>query len=283
MLVLLTQLIVENANACDTDGIKADFLQAFPANGSLDVPLDSVIRLEFGNGVFSEDRHVVLKQDKTELDIETSTVLHNPSLVGEQGVIEVTPIHHLEPNQNFTVELDGEPVLTFLSSDEFTKPIEEIPSLAWVDQYFYDNSFYGEIEDCSPSTQTELYLQFNEMLSEHAVVINRVNSDGTPFNIENEEELFHMILNPETNYISFIEKNTVEGEEFCFQAAYVNEAGKVGEFSYPICGSEFNYEEWRCGTGSPFGMISCSTMPAQDFAWMSLAFGLVGLMRRRRE
>lgn len=284
MLYLLTQLTIQNAEACDPAVATAELLNTFPANGSLEVPLDAVLLFEFGNGVLSEDMDFVLKQDEVELEIETKTVLHNPSLVGEQAIVEIAPVGQLAPDQDFIVELDGRPVMTFLTAKELAGEIEAVPSIGWVDQYFYDNTAYGEWNECGPATQTDLYLQFNGILPEHAVVINRVNPDGTPFVAENEnEEPFFMILKPETDYISLIEQNTEENEEFCFSAAYVNEAGEAGEFSTPVCGSEYNYDEFRCGTGDFFGMMSCSAMPVQDFAWMSLAFGLVGLTRRRRK
>jgi hypothetical protein len=280
MLFLLTQLITLTSDACEPVNTSAQLLNSFPENGSLQVPRDAVLKLEFGNGILSEDMKFILRQDEVELEIETEVILHNASLAGNPAIVEIVPMGELAPNQDFIVELDGEPILAFLTSKEFSKPVEDIPSLSWVDSYFYDNSLYAADASCEPATQTDLYLQFYGRIPDYAIVINRVDQNGVPLL---EENPFFMNLETETDYISLIEENTRQDEEFCFEVAYMNEAGEIGEFSDAICSYRLNYDDWKCGTTSFGGMLGCSTMPVQDFAWMSLALGLVGLVRRRRE
>ena len=109
-------------------------------------------------------------------------------------------------------------------------------------------------------------------------MIQLVDANGVFVDGEGEEP-FMMLLDSSEDYVSLTKMHTEGGEEFCFVAAFVNEAGDAGAFSTAVCASEPFIGEWSCGVGNPF---SCSSIPESNFAWMSLAFGILGLVRRRK-
>jgi hypothetical protein len=278
MLYLLAQLSIQSADACTPMDTPAELLNSFPTNGSLLVPINAVIQLEFTSGVLSEEDDFLLRQDDVELEIEVRKVLHNTSIIGAPAIFEIAPVGLMMPDQEFVLEQNGERVMTFVTSKELASPVDIVPVHSWIDQYFVDNSYYEDLSNCEPETQTDISIQFDGLSSEHAVVIQRVDVNGVFIDAEDEEP-FMMLLDSSEDYVYFSEMHTDAGEEFCFVAAFVNEAGDVGEFSTAVCASEYLMGEWRCGIGNPFG---CSSIPASDFAWMSLAFGILGLVRRRK-
>lgn len=280
MLFLLTQLMVQNTEACEPIDYNAELLSTFPINGSLEVSMDAVLFLEFGNGIIPEDMSAfTLRQDDIELEVEAQIVMQNTALIGEPSIIEIRPIGELRPNQQFVLEQNNEPIMTFITAEQSSNEVEGIPQIGWADQYFIDKTQYEEISNCEPSTQTNVYISFEEqdLKQEQAVVLYQVDENGVGIS----DEPFFMLLDSEEYSVSVDQMYTTVEDEFCFVAAFVSEAGEEGELSDVFCATDFYDEQWECGFAGP--LLGCSTMSPDSFAWMSLGLGLVGLVRRRRK
>ena len=282
MLFLFTHLFTQPVEACTPIIDNAVLSRSFPENGSFGVSMDAVIQLEFKDGITPDDMSSFsLRQDDIVLEIDAQVVLKNTDMMSELAVIEVIPAGLLQPNQQFVLEQAGEPILTFLTSDQLSTEVQGFPQVGWADQYFIDNREYGEMNSCQPDTQTSISIDFGEdsAKQDQAVVIYRVEAQGGEQIIDDEP--FAMLLDVEESYVSIDIQNTTADEEFCFAAAYMNEAGVEGELSPVFCANDFYDYEYRCAFAGPW--MGCATMNPDNLAWMSLGLGLVGLLRRRRK
>ncbi len=277
MLFLITHLLTQDADACSPAIQAAEVINTLPVNGSLGVAVDAVIHLELTEGLLPEDMSIfTLRQGDSELEIAVDIVLNNTSLLEEHSIISISPLEKLGPNQQFVLEQAGEPLMTFRSADQIAATIEDVP-LIWAEKYFIDNTEQGFTNSCQPNTQTNIDLIFGQDYEQEnrGVVIYQVDERGNHL----LGEPFAMLLDSEFSSLSVAQKYTTVDDEFCFAAAFINEAGEEGELSDVFCAAELSLPDYACGFG-PFG---CATTNPDSLAWISLGCGLFGLSRRRRK
>lgn len=279
MLVFLAQLMISNPEACVPEISEPMLQSVFPQSGAMDVAIDSVIRLEFSGYFGAELPEFNLSHDGEELDVEVELIVENHHFNASQSIVEIRTVDDLVAKEEFLLEMDGESILLFRSSTQLTAPIQTVPEFGWIDQYFVDNTVYSEIDSCTPDTETEIWMDVGEREKDAALILFRVERDGQAMD-EEAEPFFLSLDSTETNF-SFTIPYTEESEEFCFTAAFVNSAGEMGELSEVQCSYQYEYGDFRCGTG--LQMFACSSMPAENLGLMGLTIGLLGLSRRRED
>jgi hypothetical protein len=284
MLYLLAQLSLQTADACTPTMENAELISSLPETGALSVSIDAVLRLEFGNGAMPEINSLSLHNNEQEIDVEYRIISQNYGMYDVRTILEVAPMEELPANEEFILSINEDRMMIFATGEDLADKVVGTPSVYWAEQYFQDNTLYGEMNSCEPNTETNLYIDFDypETDLDQSLVLYRIEEGATLPSQEELENPFHMILNTKNGYnsVNLNVMNTTEAEIFCFQAAYVNEAGERGELSETFCTTDQYYDDFRCGTGNPFG---CSAMPASNIGIFGMVLGVLGLSRRRRE
>jgi hypothetical protein len=292
MLLSILTLLSQPVEACVPG--QATYIDSLPLADSKEVPVDSVITIEMGQGYLHETPDVVLRNGDQRVAVDVMIHKRTLDLVEEHIVLELTPLDELIPEQEYTIELIDlqsgglVDISSFVVVEKISEEITESPRISYLEDVFVETS-EEEMSECSYENRTDLYFEFyDEELVSNTINIYRVDAQlaysGEEITEDDIGSRFHTILMAE-GYPSLSTKisATSADEEYCFVARYSNSAGQEGPMSKPVCSLDFNYSEWKCGTGmGPLSWFGCSNVTSGSASLLTMIFALFGLVRRRK-
>ena len=294
MILTLLSLLSTDADACRPE--IATVYDVVPSDQSMEVPVDSILKIEMGAGYLQGTPEISLRQGMKTLEVDLEIYTRTIDLIEEHIVLEVTPLDELEPSLEYTLEMvdeysgESEVLSTFVVMEKRSEEVAEAPSLTWIEHTFYEIS-EAEMNSCHYENSTNLYFDFGngEGLSSRSITIYRVNADLVYSGVEIEEEhlneRFHTVLkHGEYSTLSTKITGTSYDEEYCFVARYSNEAGQEGPLSSPVCSMNYDDMHWECGTVmGPLGWFGCSSIGPSTTGLFAMMMSVFGLVRRRKE
>ena len=291
MLSLVLSLFSPDVEACSPG--TAAFTDSVPTFDNLEVPVDSIVRIELAGGYLFGEPEVFLRQGTEKLAVEVAVHKRTLDATEEHVVLEVTPLDELQPSLEYTVELsqsngDLTEVTRFVVAEARSAEVDVAPSLAWIDHIFVP-VLSDEASSCNATDRTELYfdLSYGEPRPEYSLHLYRIDPTlvhgGQEIGKAHLEERFHTVLaHQEYSSLSTVISNTSAEEEYCFVARYANEAGVEGPISSAVCSVNVDDHDFKCGTAHPFGLIGCSNLGARAAGFFAMMMSVFGLVRRRR-
>lgn len=261
MLILLGQFLIGIAGAekysCEPLGTTSALY--FPEKGAENVPLDTIIRLNFGINMSDSFEEMELPKEEdfqlfqmSEHSYNIEVEIERNLIIDEYIILEIEPINGFEPNQHYLLKNEywGEEVY-FSTGEEFAKEVESIAEFE-LEMRFYRSRF------CGDSTELKITL---EDAAEDLLVFYSVTGE------EISSEALFMQLDPSA--IEFDLPLSTNPEEICIVGAYMNAAGEIGEYSEIVCAKR------------PF--MSCSSVSSINLSWLVLGLSFITLLRRKEE
>lgn len=237
----------------------------FPEDGAVEVPIDAAIVVQdsgFYDFQITKDQQNIAFQTEA---LHSSDFRYNQS----RSTWTLKPFQELEPNQEYVVWANEEELFRFTTGTEMVSGIHLDPPV-------FDFEYYQKEDDspafCPPSPKITTVYTFTFESSEDGLVVDESNT--------NHMILIYKRIPGSIFFHETVAQNVFSGKEYdvdnsgqaCFVAAYVNTTGEIGEYSDVVCREPKKLYK-------PEG---CSSTSSNNLSWLSLGFGLVGLLRRRK-
>ena len=180
MIMMILSLFSNDADAC-SPGL-ASFLQSSPHHFAENVPIDSIIKIELGQGYLFDTPEVTVRQGEMIVEVDISIHSRTLDLVAQHIMLEVTPLAELAPNSQYTVEIQGlseSETIEFVTGEHHSETIDLVPVTYW-SEYVFSRPSQESQSSCDGSSTTELFMDFNDDLitdSDYSLNLYRISAD----------------------------------------------------------------------------------------------------------
>lgn len=283
MLVALS-LFVQDSYACSPAIAEIIDIQPYTHPLSTDpallYPLNSIFKVEYGNGYAPNDPALIMTVDSDEVPTTIQGFSQILNLTNQHTVFEIRPTVPLEEDRIYKLYAIEGTELTLLSSFRSSSTEAEIPPAPnppTLDMEYLDKQIQSS---CDSSAITSLYFSFTSGPANTS--LNLYSVDATQFahnDIISENDVgerFYTFLHASSiGEVTIDIEDDREWRDYCFVARYSNEGGREGPLSSVFC------------TYTPDGAIEkeesigCTTTPPSSLSLSALLLALYGYSRRR--
>lgn len=243
-------------------------------------PLNSIFKVEYGNGYILENPALIMTVDSDEVPTTIQGYTQTLDLIKQHSVYEIRPTVPLEEDRLYKLYALEGTQLTLLSSFRSSSAEAEIPPAPnppSLEMEYQNNQIQSS---CDSSATTSFSFSFdsgpeNTSLNLYSVDANRFTHNETITENDVGQRFYTFLHASSIGEVTIVIEDDREWKDYCFVARYSNEGGREGPLSSVFC------------TYIPDGQIKeesvgCSTISHSSLSLSIFAFALYGYTRRKK-